>query len=50
MLFALTHIYVLHLIAPIHPTCVFISFIGDTHIIGIVLDVVTIFYDYMRSL
>jgi hypothetical protein len=50
MLFALARIYILHLIAPTHPTCVFPSFIGDTHIIGLVLDVVTIFYDYMRSL
>lgn len=50
MLFALAHIYVLRPIAPTHLTCVFPSFIGDTHIIGIVLDVVTIYYDYMRSL
>jgi hypothetical protein len=50
MLFVLTHIYVLHPIAPTHPTCVFPSFFDDTHIIGIVLDVVIIFYDYMRSL
>jgi hypothetical protein len=47
---ALAHIYVFRPIAPTHPTCVFPSFISDTHIIGIILNVVTIFYDYMQSL
>jgi hypothetical protein len=44
MLFALTHVYVFRPIAPTHPTCVFPSFIGDMHIIGIVLNVVAIYY------
>jgi hypothetical protein len=50
MLFALAYIYVLCPIAPTHPTCVFPSFINDVHIIGIILNVVIIFYDYMQSL
>ncbi len=42
-LFALTHFHVVHLTTTTHPTCVFPSFIDDTHIVGPISNVVPTF-------
>jgi len=43
MLFTLVHICAFHLTIVAHLTCVFLSFIDDMHIVGLVLDVVLVF-------
>ncbi len=50
VLFALTHLHTFCPIAIVHPTCVFLSLVDDTHIIGLPSDVLPIFCDCKRSL
>ncbi len=50
MLFALVHFHIIHPIAIIHLTCVLPSLANDTHIVGLALDVVLVFFEIIGGL
>jgi len=43
MLFALTHLRTFHPTTTTHPTCVYNSLVNDTHMVGLVSDMLAIF-------
>jgi len=49
VLFTVAHFHVLHSIIIAHPTCVFLSLVDDTHIIGSALDVLLDFLQLMKE-